>query len=86
LQFATIHGAALHHSHRPRGDGRPTLVFINSLGTDFRIWDAVAADLGDTFPLLRYDKRGHGLSGSEGGDSIDAHAAPCVTIRIESHT
>ena len=76
MQFATIHGAALHHSHRPRGDGRPTLVFINSLGTDFRIWDAVAGDLGDTFSLLRYDKRGHGLSGlGTPPYSIAGHAA-----------
>ena len=62
MQFATIHGAALHHSHQPRGGGRPLLVFINSLGTDFRIWDEVAADLAADFRLLRYDKRGHGLS------------------------
>lgn len=38
-----------------------TLVFINSLGTDFRIWN----DVVEHFPqyrLVRYDKRGHGLS------------------------
>ena len=62
MQFATIHGAALHHSHQPRGGGRPPLVFINSLGTDLRIWDAVADDLAADFPVLLYDKRGHGLS------------------------
>jgi 3-oxoadipate enol-lactonase len=62
VQFATINGIAIHHSHRPRADGGPTLVFVNSLGTDFRIWDAVAQDLAGDCSLVLYDKRGHGLS------------------------
>ena len=41
---------------------RPPLVFSNSLGTDFRIWDAVAERLAGRFRIVRYDKRGHGLS------------------------
>lgn len=40
----------------------PALVFSNSLGTDFRIWDRVEALLRDRYRILRYDKRGHGLS------------------------
>jgi 3-oxoadipate enol-lactonase len=61
LQFATIGGNTLHYKHEDR-PGRPLLAFVNSLGTDFRIWNAVAADLAADFALLRYDKRGHGLS------------------------
>jgi 3-oxoadipate enol-lactonase len=38
------------------------LVFSNSLGTDFRIWDRVVAGLPDGLRVIRYDKRGHGLS------------------------
>ncbi len=56
--------------------GRPTLVFANSLGTDFRIWQDVADRLAGQFGLVFYDKRGHGLS--ELGDapaSIETHAA-----------
>ncbi|HET9068532.1 MAG TPA: 3-oxoadipate enol-lactonase [Amaricoccus sp.] len=64
MQFATIDGNAIHHSHLPRAGGGPTLVFINSLGTDFRIWDRVAGDLAGQVPVLLYDKRGHGLSGA----------------------
>lgn len=40
----------------------PTLLVANSLGTDLRIWDAVAARLDPAIRLIRYDKRGHGLS------------------------
>jgi len=41
---------------------RKTLVFINSLGTDFRIWNHVVEALGDRFNIVLHDKAGHGLS------------------------
>ena len=37
-------------------------MLINSLGTDLRIWDEVAAALLQYGNVLRFDKRGHGLS------------------------
>jgi len=37
-------------------------VFANSLGTDMRLWDRVLPLLPDGLRILRYDKRGHGLS------------------------
>ncbi len=40
----------------------PVLVFINSLGTDFRIWDDVVSNIKGKYCILRYDKRSHGLS------------------------
>ncbi|QQA43481.1 3-oxoadipate enol-lactonase [Pelagovum pacificum] len=40
----------------------PTVVFANSLGTDLRIWDDVVAHLPETLRIVRFDKRGHGLS------------------------
>lgn len=40
----------------------PVMVFANSLGTDFRSWDRVAAHYSGRFRILRYDMRGHGLS------------------------
>ncbi|MEO0382545.1 MAG: 3-oxoadipate enol-lactonase [Pseudomonadota bacterium] len=43
------------------GRGLP-IVFLNSLGTDLRIWDQVAARLDTDTPVLLIDKRGHGLS------------------------
>jgi 3-oxoadipate enol-lactonase len=58
-QFAAPKGVTLHYHHRA-GAGRP-VVFLNSLGTDFRIWDGVVA-LMPGVPVLMMDKRGHGLS------------------------
>jgi len=48
-----------------RTDGapeRPALLFANSLGSDLRIWDDVAARMAAHFYSIRYDLRGHGLS------------------------
>jgi len=41
---------------------KPAIVFANSLGSDLRIWDEVAARLAADFRVIRYDKRGHGLT------------------------
>ena len=41
--------------------GQPVL-FANSLGTDLRLWDAVIPHLSEGLRIIRYDKRGHGLS------------------------
>jgi 3-oxoadipate enol-lactonase len=41
---------------------RQTLVFVNSLGTDLRIWRKVAQQLGSEFNIVLHDKRGFGLS------------------------
>ena len=60
-QIVRVNGAALHCQLDGPVDG-PVLVFSNSLGTDFRVWDGVVADLAKDYRILRYDKRGHGLS------------------------
>lgn len=59
--FATVNKITLHYQLDDRPDGIP-LVFINSLGTDYRIWDEVTVHFTNRHPILRYDKRGHGLS------------------------
>lgn len=60
MHLIDVGGVTLHVAHRPRGQGATHLVFINSLGTDFRIWGDVIDRL--DMPTLVYDKRGHGLS------------------------
>ncbi|MBS3648323.1 3-oxoadipate enol-lactonase [Pseudaminobacter sp. 19-2017] len=61
MQFRRIGSIALHFRHIPARGGKPLIAFINSLGTDFRIWEAVSGQFAD-HPVLLYDKRGHGLS------------------------
>lgn len=61
MNLARINDLVIHYSDTGPREA-PALVFSNSLGTDFRIWDAVAERLDSNFRLVRYDKRGHGLS------------------------
>jgi 3-oxoadipate enol-lactonase len=61
LKIATLPGASLHY--REDGDPQgPPVVFANSLGTDLRLWDSVVPLLPETLRIIRFDKRGHGLS------------------------
>lgn len=62
MQFAEVNGIVLHYQQIGGPEGKPTLVFANSLGTDFRIWRDVIVQLAGEYPILTYDKRGHGLS------------------------
>jgi 3-oxoadipate enol-lactonase len=62
VRFAGLDDLALHYRLDGRPEGTP-LVFLNSLGTDLRLWDDVIPEFTEKYSLLRYDKRGHGLSG-----------------------
>src|SRR5258708_23490770 len=42
--------------------GTPVLVFSNSLGTNYSMWDPQVPEFRKNFRVLRYDTRGHGRS------------------------
>jgi 3-oxoadipate enol-lactonase len=69
---------ALHVRSDGPADGPPVL-FANSLGTDLRLWDKVLPLLPDDLRVLRYDKRGHGLSGGT-GETLDDHVADAIAV------
>lgn len=70
MRFVTVDGITLHYAleggFADAASGTP-LVFVNSLGTDLRIWDGMLSSFAGTFPIIRYDKRGHGLSDAPAG-------------------
>lgn len=71
MRIANLTNASLHWREDGNQDGFP-IVFANSLGTDLRLWDDVVSRLPEEFRLIRYDKRGHGLSSCPPGPySID---------------
>ena len=79
MSFARVNGAVLHW----REDGpreAPAVLFANSLGSDLRIWDDVVAALAKEFRLVRYDKRGHGLSDVATPFGIDDHASDVAAL------
>ncbi|KEJ88067.1 3-oxoadipate enol-lactonase [Sulfitobacter donghicola] len=53
--------ARIHYRVDGPEDG-PVVVFANSLGTDLRLWDPILPMLPAGLRIVRYDKRGHGLS------------------------
>jgi len=50
------------HWHEDGDPAGAPVVFANSLGTDLRLWDMLVPLLPAGLRLIRYDKRGHGLS------------------------
>lgn len=67
MQFVDSGDGHLHVAWQP-GRGRPVM-FLNVLGVDLRIWDAVLAHLPGV-PSLRHDARGHGLSAPAGSGGM----------------
>lgn len=61
MQTVSNNGVTLHIRDEGPKDGRVVL-FANSLGTDLRVWDAMIAHMPDDLRLVRFDKRGHGVS------------------------
>ncbi len=45
----------------------PTLVFINSIGTNLHMWDSQVERLSHVLRIVRYDCRGHGASDAPAG-------------------
>lgn len=66
MQAVTVDGVTLHV--RVEGpEGAPSLVLSNSLGTDLQVWDPLLPHLPRRLRLIRYDKRGRGLSDCPAG-------------------
>jgi len=81
MQFAHVNGVTLHYQVISAADDKPTLVFSNSLGTDFRIWRDVIVRLVGECSIVLYDKRGHGLSETTPAPyTIDDHAADLIGL------
>jgi 3-oxoadipate enol-lactonase len=59
----------------------PALMLSNSLGTDLHMWDDQADEWAKHFRLIRYDRRGHGRSGtSKGPYSFDLFGHDILAI------
>ncbi|MES0828391.1 3-oxoadipate enol-lactonase [Ruegeria sp. SCP11] len=66
MQMADLHTVWLNWREDGNPDGFP-VVFANSLGTDLRVWDKIVHSLPPELRLIRFDKRGHGLSSCPAG-------------------
>lgn len=83
MRFVGANGGVIYFADEgPRGGW--TIVFGNSLGTDFRIWDEVAGPLAETMRVIRHDKRGHGLSELRTGPTAIADFATDLAALLDS--
>jgi len=69
MSFVRANGGVVHYRDEGPREA-PAVVLTNALGSDLRIWDEVAQRLTSEFRVIRYDKRGHGLS-ETGPDRAD---------------
>ena len=80
MAFTRVNDIVLHHQVLGLPDG-PPLVFINSLGSDLRIWQEVAPAFAARFRVVLYVKRGHGLSDAPPTPySMDYHADDLLAL------
>ncbi|WP_299402933.1 3-oxoadipate enol-lactonase [uncultured Roseobacter sp.] len=61
MKLLDLGDVRLHYRVDGPDDG-PPVVFANSLGTDLRLWDPILPHLPGGLRIIRFDKRGHGLS------------------------
>jgi 3-oxoadipate enol-lactonase len=61
MPFTSVDGRTVHYDITGPAEA-PPVVFANSLGTNFHLWDPQLPALASWYRVIRYDMRGHGLS------------------------
>lgn len=80
MPFADLTDVRIHYS-LTGPDSAPVLVFSNSLGASFSMWNPQLTALSSRYRLLRYDTRGHGQSSAPPGPySIELLAGDVVHL------
>jgi 3-oxoadipate enol-lactonase len=84
MAFGLFNHQVLHfQDENPRRER--SFVFVNSLGTDLRIWDELVAHYANNVRTMRYDLRGHGLSDAPPAPySIDDHVGDLAAL-LDAH-
>lgn len=78
--FIESNGCTIHANVSKTSDDAPWLVFSNSLMTDQTIWDDQVAFFAGHYNILRYDQRGHGLSGVKEVVTFDDLSGDVLTL------
>lgn len=84
MPFIDADGLTVHYDLTGPANA-PVLLLANSIGTSLHIWDATLPALTQRFRVLRYDMRGHGLTGvspvgADSGYSMDRLADDAVAL------
>ena len=85
MPIVKLGAAHIHYSLEGQSEA-PVLMFSNSLGADYSMWDLQAAAFRKNFRVLRYDTRGHGQSSTTPGPySIEQLAKDVLTLLDSLH-
>jgi 3-oxoadipate enol-lactonase len=80
MAFVEKNGDKIHYALSGAANA-PVIVFSNSLGANFSMWDPQAAALEKKYRVLRYDTRGHGQSSvTRGPYSIEQLARDVLAL------
>lgn len=80
MTFVDVDGTRL-HCRVDGPEGAPAIAFLNSLGTDLRLWDPQVDALRSSFRTVRHDSRGHGASDAPKGPySIELLGGDVVSL------
>jgi 3-oxoadipate enol-lactonase len=80
MPFIKSREAQIHYALEGH-NGSPVLVFSNSLGSNFSMWDPQAREFAKNFRILRSDTRGHGQSSPTPGPySIEQLSKDVLTM------
>lgn len=80
LQFLPAAGALLRY--RDEGCG-PAVLLIHGWSLDLEMWEPQVAELGGSFRLVRFDRRGFGLSSGRASLDADAHDALALCDELQ---
>jgi len=80
MKFIQANNITIHYRRIPSDKSAFPLVFVNSLGTDFRLWEKIIFDLRNQREIIFYDKRGHGLSDSSDNITMDDHVNDLIAL------
>ncbi|HEY2037414.1 MAG TPA: alpha/beta hydrolase [Steroidobacteraceae bacterium] len=75
-----VAGALLRYRDQGRG---PPVLFIHGWTLDLQMWEPQAAGLADSLRIIRYDRRGFGLSSGRASLSADVHDALSLCDRLQ---
>ena len=82
-RYVTVGDARLRY--RDEGDG-PAVILVHGWTLDLEMWDPQVAALSAAFRLVRFDRRGYGLSGGRpsGEQDVTDIAALCAHLGLDS--
>lgn len=81
--FVEANGLRMHYGRTGAGSGKPVLVLVHGVADSGDCWAPFARRLEDTYDVVFYDARGHGLSGKPAeGYLVEDHVKDLMALLV----